>query len=575
MRLNDLVPTASTPSPPPAPDPLVLTVMDVRVSVDLTGALDTHRDAVRRAWSRCLPGGGPQNPTGSPEPGRSPAAATRSDRAPAAPAATPPDPAAAAPAAAPRPVNPAPARAHVAVPAPATAPVPAAAQDAGRSGVHHIVAPAGCADPAVAMESLTTAVTLAGIERHRGRSLMFHAAGLADPVTGGTAVLVAASGTGKTTAARRLGRDLGYVSDETVCVDPADLGIAPYPKPLSVVRGPGEPKEQVSPDDLGLHPLRGPAALRALLLLERDPAQEHPHVTDPLPLVTALATLVPNISALPALPRPLRTLVRAIDACGGVRAVRYREIDDVAAHVHRLATVPAVPTERPRPLRAWAPDPAAPARPGPHDPAATPDSAAGSPRGEPTAHGERAASSPAPRAQAAAREQASRAPGGGHVVPGERAGGAHADAHPAETPPVALGPWVEALENPEDPSQLLVLLPEHLVVLAGIAPVVWHVCREHGPQAADSLREMLDAACGPHPESARLTRECVGELLSLGVLREVPGPEESPSSTAAVTAGVPGHGHAAGAEGPTRSSVATAVPCPEPYPARNALPAAP
>ena len=65
------------------------------------------------------------------------------------------------------------------------------------------------------------------------------------------------------------------------------------------------------------------------------------------------------------------------------------------------------------------------------------------------------------------------------------------------------------------------LLPEHLVVLAGIAPVVWHVCREHGPQAADSLREMLDAACGPHPESARLTRECVGELLSLGVLREV------------------------------------------------------
>ncbi|MDA4829615.1 hypothetical protein PE182_11000, partial [Kocuria rhizophila] len=343
------MPTASTPSPPPAPDPLVLTVMDVRVSVDLTGALDTHRDAVRRAWSRCLPGGGPQNPVGSPDPGRSPAPATRPDPAAAAPAAPPSHPAAAAPAAAPRPVNPAPAPAHVAVPAPATAPVPAAAQDAGRSGVHHIVAPAGCADPAVAMESLTTAVTLAGIERHRGRSLMFHAAGLADPVTGGTAVLVAASGTGKTTAARRLGRDLGYVSDETVCVDPADLGIAPYPKPLSVVRGPGEPKEQVSPDDLGLHPLRGPAALRALLLLERDPAQEHPHVTDPLPLVTALATLVPNISALPALPRPLRTLVRAIDACGGVRAVRYREIDDVAAHVHRLATVPAVPTERPRP----------------------------------------------------------------------------------------------------------------------------------------------------------------------------------------------------------------------------------
>ena len=197
------------------------------------------------------------------------------------------------------------------------------------------------------------------------------------------------------------------------------------------------------------------------------------------------------------------------------------------------------------------------------------------PCGEPTAHGERAASSPAPRAQAATRELAFRAPGGGHVVPGERAGGGQEDAQPAETPPVALGPWVEALENPEDPSQLLVLLPERLVVLAGIAPAVWHTCREHGPRTADSLRDLLDAVCGPHPESARLTRECVGELLSLGVLREVPGPEESRSSTAAVTAGVPGHGHAAGAEGPTRSSVATAVPCPEPYPARNALPAAP
>ncbi|MCG7425460.1 hypothetical protein, partial [Kocuria rhizophila] len=89
------MPTASTPSPPPAPDPLVLTVMDVRVSVDLTGALDTHRDAVRRAWSRCLPGGGPQNPVGSPDPGRSPAPATRPDPAAAAPAAPPSPPAAA------------------------------------------------------------------------------------------------------------------------------------------------------------------------------------------------------------------------------------------------------------------------------------------------------------------------------------------------------------------------------------------------------------------------------------------------------------------------------------------------
>ncbi|WP_348613952.1 hypothetical protein [Kocuria rhizophila] len=307
------------------------------------------------------------------------------------------------------------------------------------------------------MQELTTSLTLEGIERRRGRSLMFHAAGLADPVTGSTAALVAASGTGKTTATRRLGRTLAYVTDETVCVDPDELSIVPYPKPLSVVRRPGEPKEQVSPDELGLLPLDATARLNALLLLERSPDEQAPTVTEPLPLVTALSTLVPNISALPSLPRPLETLLRVIDACGGVRAVRYREIDDVAESIARIAASPAVPTVRREPPRAWSPDPAAAT--------ATEDTA-----------------------------------------------GATSNA-------VALGPWVEALENPEDPSQVLVLLPEQLVVLAGIAPVLWHECRERGPLSLDALTDALVASYGSNPEARQLTRECVGRLRALEVLQ--------------------------------------------------------
>ena len=66
--------------------------------------------------------------------------------------------------------------------------------------------------------------------------------------------LVGPSGTGKTTATRLLATRLGYVSDETVSIDP-DGTVAPHPKPLSVVARPtagrGD-KQQLSPDDLGL-----------------------------------------------------------------------------------------------------------------------------------------------------------------------------------------------------------------------------------------------------------------------------------------------------------------------------------
>ena len=106
-------------------------------------------------------------------------------------------------------------------------------------------------DESTVMEWLTARVTLEGIESQHGRLWMLHACGLADPASGATVVLVAPSGTGKTTAARVLGRTFGYVSDETVAIGP-DGAVVAYPKPLSLLEGGVRPKRQRSPRELGL-----------------------------------------------------------------------------------------------------------------------------------------------------------------------------------------------------------------------------------------------------------------------------------------------------------------------------------
>ncbi|MDX7183432.1 hypothetical protein SJ321_24440, partial [Enterobacter hormaechei] len=83
-------------------------------------------------------------------------------------------------------------------------------------------------------ENLVFLATSRAIESARGTHLMFHAACLAAPDTGAAIVLAAASGTGKTTATRRLGPHYAYLTDETAIVDPADRSVTPYPKPLSL-----------------------------------------------------------------------------------------------------------------------------------------------------------------------------------------------------------------------------------------------------------------------------------------------------------------------------------------------------
>ena len=124
--------------------------------------------------------------------------------------------------------------------------------------------------------TLSRALTLASIKRRAGQALMLHAAGVALP-DGTTAALVGASGTGKTTASTVLCQTLGYVSDETVAVDPHG-SVRAWPKPLSVAVDPGTrwEKHEKSPDELGL--VRAPEQLQlgVVVILSRDPDLDGP-----------------------------------------------------------------------------------------------------------------------------------------------------------------------------------------------------------------------------------------------------------------------------------------------------------
>lgn len=175
--------------------------------------------------------------------------------------------------------------------------------------------------------AVSRALTVASIGRRAGECLLLHAAGIAR-TDGRTVALVAGSGTGKTTAARVLGRSFGYVSDETVAVE-SDLVVRGYPKPLSLVRDPSSPhdKEESAPDVLGL--LRAPDRLRlgGVVLLHRDPETAEPRLEE-IDLVEAAVSVVPQTSALLRMPDPMGSLARALGAGGGPWRLTYRDIAD-------------------------------------------------------------------------------------------------------------------------------------------------------------------------------------------------------------------------------------------------------
>ncbi|KIS26206.1 hypothetical protein TV39_16265 [Arthrobacter sp. SPG23] len=180
-------------------------------------------------------------------------------------------------------------------------------------------------------EHLTSRLTVAAILENAGEFMMLHACGVADPATGAVVALVAKSGTGKTTAASVLAGTYGYVTDETVAIAP-DGSVLPYPKPLSVKQGPGAPKHQVGPDELGLQPAPAKPFIQSIVLLDRtesDKATNQQPTLRQVPLADALLALIPDSSSQAEIDEPLQSLCRLIDRVGGVWQVTYSEAADL------------------------------------------------------------------------------------------------------------------------------------------------------------------------------------------------------------------------------------------------------
>ncbi|MGA4670192.1 ATP-binding protein [Propionibacteriaceae bacterium Y1923] len=170
---------------------------------------------------------------------------------------------------------------------------------------------------------VTQRVTQALIGARRGELVMFHAGGLAHPTTGASLVFVAPGGTGKSTLARALGQQYGYLSDETIGLD-ADGLIQPYPKPISLRRPAGEPgpKRELSPDALGLLPAPGEPRLARLVLLTRDP-QATGLTVDDLDTLGAIEALINETSSLSQVPRALHRLADLLAIGGGAQRWTY------------------------------------------------------------------------------------------------------------------------------------------------------------------------------------------------------------------------------------------------------------
>ena len=192
--------------------------------------------------------------------------------------------------------------------------------------------------------SLTSRVTLAALEQTVGLRMNLHAAGLADE-EGRAIVLIAASGTGKTIAARTLGTRLGYISDETVSVG-ARFDVLAYPKPLSVaisadqVQG----KSQRSPDELGLLPGPAVSTLHRVVILDRSPGAGEPGLRL-LPVTEALTLALPQTSFVTSFDSPLLELASILQAGGGPWLLTYDEIADHTDELCELLSAPDEPLE--------------------------------------------------------------------------------------------------------------------------------------------------------------------------------------------------------------------------------------
>ncbi len=309
--------------------------------------------------------------------------------------------------------------------------------------------------------SLSGDLTRRSVAAQAGRMTMLHGAALALPETGATLVLVAPSGTGKTTATRTLGRFLGYLTDETAAIRP-DMSMLAHPKPLSMISGPDHHghKEEFSPDELGLLVAPADTWLAATVILRRDDEFVEPRL-EPSRLMDALIATIPQSSSLPTQPEPLSGLARVLTQGRGVHLLSYAEIDTCRELIVDLLV-------------------GARAEPGTHEWTALP-------------------------------------PSGDEV--GEVWEGYPGEADPVVDPQVRYvrAPWRDALKTD---GEILVLNGPLPMRLMGIGTVVWLVART--PSTLAEIAVQVVAECGHHPDAEALVADAIREFLVQGLLRPAP-----------------------------------------------------
>lgn len=183
--------------------------------------------------------------------------------------------------------------------------------------------------PTTTMVKLTQDITHALIRRRRGELLMLHAGAVCHSTTGASIAYAAPGGTGKTTLTHLLGQRYGYLTDETVGIEPDTRRIVPYPKPLSM-RTPegGYPKTERGPDQLGLLPPHPMPTLTTLCILRRTPGRSEASATR-MELLEAITTLSPETSSLARLPQPLHLLAQLEEDLGGIWLLEFGESEQL------------------------------------------------------------------------------------------------------------------------------------------------------------------------------------------------------------------------------------------------------
>ncbi|GAA3620066.1 hypothetical protein GCM10022199_25640 [Marihabitans asiaticum] len=309
---------------------------------------------------------------------------------------------------------------------------------------------------------LSRALTRRGITRLTGRALLLHAAALTD-AAGRAVVLVAPSGTGKSTASATLGRHLGYVTDESVVITwvGGEARLAPYPKPPSLIptrmgEAPtAQDKDERSPDDLGLAPTHPDPVVAAMVTLARSDEADEPRLVE-VDLLDQLQDLLPETSSVFALPDGLEQLARAATRSGPPLRLEYREIGDCLGLLRSLLQ------ERERPAPEWVHLPPRP----------------------------------------------------GERLPPSSESGASWDEWPLTAGAVVRRlPWTDAIAHE---GRVLVLLHHQPVLLAGLGELVW--TQTGTPRSVGELEALAVAAFGEHPESARLVHDAVASLAARGLV---------------------------------------------------------